>query len=86
MLHEGSQNWLRGYNSRMCWPILAKFGVCLETRQLCMLHMSWVGYICMCTRPHMQVCPFSVSRKWVAECAEIWCVVRNQLARHFTKV
>ena len=27
-----------------------------------------------------------VSRKRLADCAEIWCVVRGQLARRFTQV
>ena len=45
----------------MAPPIVTKFGVCLETKQQCILHRSWVGYICTYTRTHVQMCPFSAS-------------------------
>ena len=35
-------------------PIATKFGVCLETKPRCLLHRSWVGYICTW---HVQMCP-----------------------------
>ena len=33
------------HNSGMAQPIVTKFGVCLETKQRCILHRSWVRYM-----------------------------------------
>ena len=68
----------------MARPIVIKFGACLEAKQRCILHRSWVGYICTCTRALVQMCP--LSRISETDCAEIWYVVRDPVARLFAKV
>ena len=67
----------------MALPIVTKFGVCLETKQQCILDMSWVGYIC--TRARVDVPPFPYLGNGWTDCAEIYYVVRDPLARLFTK-
>ena len=76
---EGCQNWPLSYGSGMAQPIVTKFGVCLKTKKRCIMHRSWVGYICTCVRPHVQMCPFPHLVNGWTDCAEIWYVVRDPL-------
>ena len=63
----------------MAGPLVTKYGVCLETKQRCILHS--VGYICTC---RFVLFPY-LENGW-ADSAEICCVVRDPLARRFKEV
>ena len=81
---EWCQNWSPSYNYKgMARPIVTKFGVRLDTKQGCILNINrpWVRYICTCALAHVQMYPFSASRKRCTDCAEIWFVVSDPLAR-----
>ena len=45
----------------MVRPIEIKFVVCLETKNQCISHRSWLGYIFTCAREHVQMCPLFAS-------------------------
>ena len=64
--------------------MVTKCGVCLETKRRCILHRSWAGYICTCARADVPPFPY-LGNGWT-DCAEIWCVARDPLARLFAKV
>ena len=51
--------------------------MCLETKPRCILHRSWVGYICTCGRADVPL--FSYLENGCMDCAEILFVVRDQL-------
>ena len=70
----------------IAWSIVTKFGVCLETKQRCIFHGSCVGYICTCALRTCICTPFPYLGNGWTDCAEMWCVVRDPLARCFTKV
>ena len=59
--------------------IAMKFGVWLETNHLRVLLKSREGYICTCARRT----PFPYLGNGGAECAKIWCVVRDPLSTRF---
>ena len=90
---EGCQNWPLNYNSGMDGSMVTKFGVCLETKQRCILHWSWVGYICTCIRAHPEDTaarehvriPFPYLGKCWTDCTEICCVARGPVARRLTR-
>ena len=42
----------------MASSIVTKLGMCLETKQRCVLYRSSVGYICTCGRAQVRMCPF----------------------------
>ena len=87
MPHEGCQNWPLSYNSGMARPIVTKFGVRLETKQRCILHRSWVGYISTCARAHVQMYPiFCISETAGRIAVKFLCVARDLLHRRSTKV
>ena len=81
---EGCQNWPLICNSGMARPIVTKFGLCLETKQRYMLHMSRVGYIYTCA--HADSPPFLCLGNGWTDCAEFWYVVRDLVARRCTDV
>ena len=81
---RGCKNWLLSFNSGMDMPIVTKFGLCLEAKSRCILHRSWVAYIC--TSAPADVPPFSYIGNVWTDCAEIRFVFRDLLAWRFTKV
>ena len=48
-----------------------------------MEHVSWVGYICTCARVDMPRFPY-IGNGW-RDCPDIWFVIIDPLAYHFTK-
>ena len=75
---EGCKNWPLRYNPGMDWPIVTKFGVFLDTKPRCILHRSWMGYICKCARADAPPFPY-LGNGWT-DSVEIWYVVRDLLA------
>ena len=65
-------------------PIVSKFGVCLEAMSRCILHRSWVAYICTCAPSDVPPFP-CLGNDWT-DCAEIWFVIRDPLAWRFAKI
>ena len=70
MPREGCQNWPISCNLGMAWPIVTKFGV-------------FGDQVAMRTRADISSFPYLGNG--LVDCAEIWCVVRDTLARRSTK-
>ena len=68
----------------MAGPIVNKFGVWLESMNQRISHRFWVVCICTCARADVPSVLY-LGNDWT-DCAEIWYVVRGQLAKQLTQV
>ena len=72
--------------SETAGPIALKFGVLLGSHEIGVLQTSRLGYSCTCEHAHVQMCHFPYLRNGWTDCAEIWCVVCDPLAKRFAIV
>ena len=77
------QNWLLNYNSGMTYLIVTKFGVFRDQAVMQNKHVIYGAHLHVRTS---RFDPFLYLGNGWTDCAEIWCVVKVPLARHFAKV